>query len=163
MKKTALVLGLFVFTFYVYDKQDSAARQKNYHTVANTVMDETSQDSQKENSPVQLQKAGMSEMDFSSLQKALGKIDIANYAIESNTEIVLIETLNHNVNVITEEFVPDRRPQFLVAQVVCGRIVSHVPGGILPVGLLIRLQPRGQGHQAVHRAPVDVFKRGVGL
>ena len=99
MKKTALVLGLFVFTFYVYDKQDSAARQKNYHTVANTVMDETSQDSQKENSPVQLQKAGMSEMDFSSLQKALGKIDIANYAIESNTEIVLIETLNHNVNV----------------------------------------------------------------
>lgn len=96
MKKTALVLGLFVFTLNSCGKQDSVTRSKNYHTVSYTVIDKTSKKLQNEKSLVQLQKAGMSQMNFSSLQKALGKIDIANYAIESNTEIVLIETLNHN-------------------------------------------------------------------
>jgi hypothetical protein len=99
MKKVALVLGLFVLTLNSCGKQDSGTRPKNYHTVSYTVNDKTSKDSQKEKSLVQLQRAGMSQMNFGSLQKALGSIDIANYAIESNTQIVLIETLNHNVNV----------------------------------------------------------------
>ncbi len=34
----------------------------------------------------------MSQMNFSSLQQALGKINNANYAIEGNTQIVLVET-----------------------------------------------------------------------
>ena len=99
MKKTALVLGLFVLTLNSCGKQDSVTRPKNYHTVAYTVNDKTPKDSQNENSLVQLQNAGMSQMNFGSLQQSLGSIDIANYAIESNTQIVLIETLNHNVNV----------------------------------------------------------------
>jgi hypothetical protein len=99
MKKTALVFGLVVLTLYSCDKQDPDTRLRNYHTVSNTENGKASKDSQNENSLVQLQKAGMSKMNFSSLQQALGKIDIANYAIEGNTEIVLIETLNHNVNV----------------------------------------------------------------
>jgi hypothetical protein len=99
MKKTALVLGLFVFTLNSCGKQDSVTRSKNYYTVSYTVIDKTSKKIQNVKSLVQLQNAGMSQMNFSSLQKALGKIDIANYAIESNTQIVLIETLNHNVNV----------------------------------------------------------------
>jgi hypothetical protein len=99
MKKVALVFGLFVLTLYSCGKQDSVTRPKNYHTVSYTVNDKTSKDSQNEKSLVQLQNAGMSQMNFSSLQEALGKIDIANYAIESNTQIVLIETLNHNINV----------------------------------------------------------------
>jgi hypothetical protein len=99
MKKTALVLSLFVLTLISCGKQDSVTRPKNHRTVAYTVDDKTSKDSHDEESLVQLQKAGMSQMNFSSLQEALGKIDIANYAIESNTQVVLIETLNHNVNV----------------------------------------------------------------
>jgi hypothetical protein len=99
MKKVALVLSLFVLTIISCGKQDSVTRPKHYHTVAYTVNDKTSKDSHDENSLVQLQKAGMSQMNFSSLQEALGKIDIANYAIESNTQVVLIETLNQNVNV----------------------------------------------------------------
>jgi hypothetical protein len=99
MKKVALVLSLFVLTLNSCDKQDSVTRPKNYHTVSYTVNDKTLKNSQEENALVQLRRAGMSQMNFSSLQKALGNIDIANYAIESNTQIVLIETLNHNVNV----------------------------------------------------------------
>jgi hypothetical protein len=99
MKKVALVLGLFVLTLNSCGKQDSVTRPKNYHTVSYTVNDKPSKDSQNEKLLVQLQNAGMSQMNFSSLQEALGKVDIANYAIESNTQIVLIETLNHNVNV----------------------------------------------------------------
>lgn len=99
MKKVALVLGLFVLTLNSCDKQDSVTRPRNYLTVSYTEKDKTSKDSQKENSLVQLQNAGMSKMNFVSLQRALGNIDIANYAIEGNTEIVLIETLNHNVTV----------------------------------------------------------------
>jgi hypothetical protein len=97
MKKTALVLGLFVLTLNSCGKQDSVTRSKNYHSVSYTVIDKTSKKSRNERLLVQLQTAGMSQMKFSSLQKALGTIDIANYAIESNTEIVLIETLNHNI------------------------------------------------------------------
>ena len=41
----------------------------------------------------------MSQVYFGSLQKVLGNIDIANYAIENDTKIVLIESLNHNINV----------------------------------------------------------------
>lgn len=99
MEKVILVLSLFVLTLFSCGKQDSINRQRNYHTVSYTVDDKTSNDSQNENSLVQLQKAGMSQMNFSSLQKALGKIDIANYAIDSSTQIVLIETLDHNLNV----------------------------------------------------------------
>lgn len=99
MKKVALVLGLFVLTLNSCGKQDSFTRPKKYHTVSYTVNDKTSKDSQNEKSLVLLQKAGMSQMNFRSLQEALGKVDIANYAIESNTQIVLIETLNHNINV----------------------------------------------------------------
>jgi hypothetical protein len=99
MKKVALVLGLFVLTLNSCGKHDSVTRPKNYLTVSYTEKDKTSKGSQKENSLVQLQNAGMSKMNFGSLQRALGNIDIANYAIEGNTEIVLIETLNHNVNV----------------------------------------------------------------
>ena len=99
MKKVALVLGLFVLGLNSCGKQDSVTRPKNYHTVLYTVKDKTSKVNLNKSSLVQLQKAGMSQISFSSLQEALGKIDIANYAIENNTEIVLVETLNHNVNV----------------------------------------------------------------
>ena len=99
MKKVALVLGLFVLTIYSCDKQDSPTRPNNFHAVSYTVIDNYSKEFQNEKLLVQLHKAGMSQMNFSSLQEALGKIDIGNYAVESNTQIVLIETLNHNVNV----------------------------------------------------------------
>ena len=99
MKKVALVLGLFVLNLYSCGKQDSVTRPKNYLTVSYTVNDKSSNDSRNEKKLVQLQNAGMSQMNFSSLQEVIGKIDIANYAIESNTQIVLIETLNHNINV----------------------------------------------------------------
>lgn len=99
MRKNVLVLSLFVLTLFSCGKQDSINRQKNYHTVSYAVNDKTSHDSQQENSLVQLQKAGMSQMKFSSLQTALGNIDIANYAIDGNVQIVLIETLNHNMKV----------------------------------------------------------------
>jgi hypothetical protein len=99
MKKVALVLGLFVLTLNSCDKQDPLTRQKIYHTVSTTVIDKTSKDSQKEISLVQLQNAGMSQIKFGSLQRTLGKVDIANYAIESNTQIILIESLNHNINI----------------------------------------------------------------
>ena len=40
--------------------------------------------SQNESSLVQVRNAGMSQMKFIQLQKALGKIDIASYAIEKD-------------------------------------------------------------------------------
>jgi hypothetical protein len=98
MKKTALVLSLSVLTL-IYGKYDPNIRprvNKGYKPMPNVTQKITSQ---KENSLVKLQKAGMSQMKFIHLQKALGKIDIASYDIESNTTIVLIETLNHNINV----------------------------------------------------------------
>ncbi len=99
MKKVALVLGLFVLTLNSCDKQGSVTRSKNKSTVSNLLKEETLGKSQNEKLLVQLQKAGMSQMKFSSLQESLGKIDIANHSIESSTQIVLVETLNHNVNV----------------------------------------------------------------
>lgn len=99
MEKVILVLSLFVLTWFSCGKQDSINRQRNYHPVLYTVVDKTSNDSQNENSLVQLQNAGMSQMNFSSLQQALGRINSANYAIDGNTQIVLVETLNHNLNV----------------------------------------------------------------
>ena len=99
MKKVALVLSLFVLTLNSCDKQDSVTRPKSRQTVSSTVFDKTSKDSQNEKLFVQLRNAGMSQMNFSRLQESLGKIDIANHSIESSTQIVLIETLNHNVNV----------------------------------------------------------------
>lgn len=98
MKKTALVLGMSVLTC-IYGKYDPTIRPrvKNDALLASNVTSKIN--SQKENSLVQLRNAGMSQMKFILLQKALGKIDIASYAIEGNTPIVLIETLNHNINV----------------------------------------------------------------
>ncbi len=99
MKKIALVFGLFVPTLFSCGKQDKVTHLKNYHSVEQTVKDKTSEDSQKKKSHVQLRNAGMSQMDFNKLQRVLGKIDIAKYSIESNTQIELIETLNYNINV----------------------------------------------------------------
>ena len=99
MKKVALVLGLFVLTLNSCDKHGSVTRSKHSQTVSTTVLDQSSNDAQKKKLLVQLRNAGMSRMNFSSLQESLGKIDIANYSIESSTQIVLVETLNHNVNV----------------------------------------------------------------
>ena len=103
MKKTALVLSLSVLTL-IYGKYDQNIRPRvynRYKPMSDVTLKITSHN---ENSLVQLQKAGMSEtgmsqMKFIHLQKALGKIDIASYAIEGNTPIVLIETMNHNINV----------------------------------------------------------------
>lgn len=99
MKNAALVLGLSALTLYFYGKHGSSNRQKSFQTVAFTEQQTSSNNSQKESSPVELQNAGMSQVYFGSLQKVLGNIDIANYAIESDTKIVLIESLNHNINV----------------------------------------------------------------
>ena len=99
MKKVNLVLSLFVLTLNSCDKQGSINNQRNYRTVANTVSDKSSEGSQHENLPVQLRKAGKLQMNFSSLRQALGKIDIANYVIGSNTQVVLIETSNLEENV----------------------------------------------------------------
>lgn len=103
MKKVALVLGVSVLTF-TYGKytQNVLLRVQNDALLALNVSPKIN--SQNGNSLVQLQKAdlsqtGMSQMTFIQLKKALGKIDIASYAIEGNTPIVLIETLNHNINV----------------------------------------------------------------
>ncbi|MDZ7897872.1 MAG: hypothetical protein U5N85_07570 [Arcicella sp.] len=98
MKKTALVLSLSVLTF-IYGKHDPNIRPrvKNEHLIVSKQTPKIT--SPKENSLVQLQNAGMIQMQFIHLQKALGKIDIASYAIEGNTPIVLIETLNHNISV----------------------------------------------------------------
>jgi hypothetical protein len=99
MKKTALVLGLSALTLYSCGKHDSGTRPRNYQTVANTEIANSSQVSQNENSLVQLRKAGMSQMSFIKLKSALGKIDIANFLIEENTPIVLIETLDYNTSI----------------------------------------------------------------
>jgi hypothetical protein len=98
MKKTALVLSLSVLTL-IYGKHDPSIRPRvqNEHLIASKQTPKIT--SPKENSLVQLRNAGMIQMKFIHLQKALGKIDIATYAIEGNTPIVLIETLNHNISV----------------------------------------------------------------
>lgn len=96
IKKTALVLGLSVLIL-IYGKYDPSIRprvQNDYLPMLNVTHKITSH---KENLLVQLQKAGMTQIKFHLLQKSLGKIDIATYAIEGNTPIVLIETLNHNI------------------------------------------------------------------
>ena len=98
MKKTALVLSLSVLTL-IYGKYDPNIRPRVYNGYNPTLAVAPKITSLKENSLVQLQKAGMIQMTFVHLQKLLGKIDIASYAIEGNTPIVLVETLNHNINV----------------------------------------------------------------
>jgi hypothetical protein len=98
MKKTALVLGLTVLT-YIYDKSDPIIRPRVQNDVLLTSHELTKTFPITETSFVQLHEAGMSEMKFIELQKALGKVDIASYAIEGKTPIVLIENLNHNINV----------------------------------------------------------------
>jgi hypothetical protein len=98
MKKTALVLSLSVLTL-IYGKYDPNIRPRVHNDYVPTSNVTPKITSHKENSLVQLQKAGMIQMKFIHLQKALGKIDVASYAIEGNTPIVLIETLNHNINV----------------------------------------------------------------
>jgi hypothetical protein len=98
MKKTALVLSLSVLTL-IYGKYDPNIRPRVYNGYIPTSIVNPKIFSHEENSLVQLQKAGMKQMKFIHLQRALGKIDIATYAIEGNTPIVLIETLNHNINV----------------------------------------------------------------
>lgn len=98
MKKTALVLGLSVLTLNSCHKQDPTTRPNNYQMVSNTVNDNFSS-KKKMKPPVQLPLAGFSKIDFCTLQETIGNVDIANYLIEGNTEIVLIESLNHNVNV----------------------------------------------------------------
>jgi hypothetical protein len=103
MKKTALVLGLTFLTL-IYGKYDTKIRPRannGYKQVSDVTLKIKSI---KEKSFVNLQKAGMirsglTQMKFIHLQKALGKINIASYAIEGNTPIVLIETMNHNINV----------------------------------------------------------------
>jgi hypothetical protein len=99
MKKTALVLSLSALTFYFYGKHGSSIAQSNFQPVALQNVENTQTNSQMENSPVQLHQAGMCQIDFRSLQKSLGKIDVGNYLIEPDTKIILIESLNHNVSV----------------------------------------------------------------
>ena len=98
MKKNALVLSLSVLTL-IYGKYDSNIRPRVHNDYLPKSNVNPKITSHKEKSFVQLQNAGMSQMKFIHLQEALGKIDIASYAIEGNTPIVLIETLNHNINV----------------------------------------------------------------
>lgn len=108
MKKTELVLSLSVLVF-IYGEYEPSIRQKvqnDYLLTSNARLKITSL---RKNSLVQLQNAGMTrsgmtrsgmtQMKFIHLQKVLGNINIASYAIEGNTPIVLIETLNHNINV----------------------------------------------------------------
>ncbi len=94
MKKVALVLSLIALTLNSCGKQDSRPYLKNYQSVSLTETGDALKSSQVENSLVQLQKAGMSQMNFGSLKQSLGNIDVANYALKNNTQIVLIETLN---------------------------------------------------------------------
>ncbi|MES2520896.1 MAG: hypothetical protein V4585_22465 [Bacteroidota bacterium] len=97
MKKTALVLGLSALIFF--GKHDSSPIMRNYQQVNLPEMDNNSINSQSEYSLVQLRKAGMCHVYFGTLQKAIGHIDVSNYAVDSDTKIVLVESLNHNVNV----------------------------------------------------------------
>ena len=98
MRKVALVLSLIALTLNSCGKQDSHPRPKSYQSVSLTESDNSSKNSQIENSLVQLHNAGMTQMKFGSLKVILGNIDIANYAIENNTHIVLFELSNENVN-----------------------------------------------------------------
>lgn len=98
MKKIVLVLSLSALTL-IYGKCDpnTLSRVHSDYLPASNVIPKIA--SHKQNSLVKMRIAGMTEMQFIYLQQALGKIDIAFYAIEGNTPIVLIETLNHNINV----------------------------------------------------------------
>ena len=98
MRKVALVLSLIALTLNSCGKQDSHPRPKSYQSVSLTESDNSSKNSQIENSLVQLHNAGMTQMKFGSLKMILGNIDIANYAIENNTHIVLFGLSNENVN-----------------------------------------------------------------
>lgn len=98
MKKNALVLSLFVLVL-IYGKYDPNIRPRvhnDYLAMSNVNQKITSHN---EKLLVELRNAGMTQMKFIHLQEALGKIDIASYAIEGNSPIVLIETLNHNIYV----------------------------------------------------------------
>jgi hypothetical protein len=98
MKKTALVLGMSALTL-IYGKYDPSIRPR-VHKDYQPVSEQNSKIiSQKENSLVQLQNAGMKEIQFRHLQKTLGKIDISTYTIKDKTPIILIESLNHNISV----------------------------------------------------------------
>lgn len=98
MKKAALVLSLIALTLNSCGKQDSHPDSKYYQSVSLTESDNSLKNSQIENSLVQLHKASMSQINFGNLKKMLGNIYIANYAIVNNTQIVLIEILNHDEN-----------------------------------------------------------------
>lgn len=98
MKELALILGLFAFTLHSCGKHDSITRLKNYQSFSKLENDNGLKNSQVDNSLVQLHKAGMSQMNFSSLKRSLSNIDVANYIIENNTPIILVETLNYEVN-----------------------------------------------------------------
>lgn len=98
MKKLALILGLSAFTLYSCGKQDSSTRLKNYQSFSKPETGNALKNSQVGNSLVQLDKAGMSQMNFGNLKQLLGNIDVANYALENNTQIVLVEILNQEVN-----------------------------------------------------------------
>lgn len=98
MKKAVLILSLSVLPL-IYGKHDPNIRPRIHNDYLPPSLVNQKITSHQETSLVQLRKAGMSQMKFIHLQKALGKIDIATYAIEGNTPIVLIETLNHNINV----------------------------------------------------------------
>lgn len=97
MKKLTLILGLFALTLFSCGKQDSRTHSKNYQSFSKLETDNALKKSQVENSLVQLQNAGMFQMNFGSLKQSLGNIDVANYVLENNTQIVLIETLNQEV------------------------------------------------------------------
>ncbi len=96
MKKTVLVLSLSVFTL-IYGKYDPNIRPRVHYDYLPKSSITPKITSQRENLLVQLQNAGMSQMNFINLQKALGKIDISIYAIEDDTPIALNEILNHNI------------------------------------------------------------------
>ncbi len=98
MKRTVLILSLSVLSL-IYGKQDPNIRSRVHNDYLPPSVVNQKITSHKDTSLVQLRNAGMSQMKFIHLQNTLGKIDVGTYAIEGNTQIVLIETFNHNINV----------------------------------------------------------------
>lgn len=98
MKKNELVLSLSVLVF-IYGETEPRIRQKVQEGYFNIFTLAPKNNSQNEKSFVQSQNVGISQMKFIQLQSVLGKIDISSFAIEANTTIVLIESLNHNINI----------------------------------------------------------------
>ena len=98
MKKINLFLSLSVLSLFYgrYEPSVHLRVQNGYLPLSNMIPKITSY---REELLLQEQKVEITQMNFIHLQKALGKIDVGFYAIESNTPIVLIETLSHNINV----------------------------------------------------------------